>query len=106
MSEVAVPVYMIVNLIITDKEEYRLYEKGFFALLKKYEGTFVTYDDNSVTLEGCAPREGRMIIFCFPTKELGEKWYADVEYQKLSERRRAGTEMQFLTMVHGLAPRD
>jgi len=104
MSEV--PVFMIVNLIITDKNEYRIYEKGFFSLLKKYKGTFVTYDDKHVALEGSSPREGRMIIFSFPSEKLGREWYADTEYQALSDHRRAGTEMQFLTMVHGLPPRE
>ncbi len=101
-----IPVYMVVNLIVTDKDEYYKYEKGFFGLLKKYKGTFVTYDDNSETLEGSSPRSGRMIIFSFPSEEAGKAWYADAEYQTLSEHRRAGTKMEFLTMVHGLPPRE
>ncbi len=101
-----VPVFIVVNLVITDSEEYRIYEKGFFTLLKKYRGTFVTYDDNPINLEGNSPREGRIIIFSFPSEEEGKAWYADNEYQVLSEHRRAGTEMKFLTMVHGLPPRN
>ena len=100
------PVFMVVNLVVTDKDEYRKYEKGFFPLLKKYQGTFVTYDDNSKTLEGTSPREGRMIIFSFPSIELANQWYDDADYQALSEHRRAGTEMNFLTMVNGLPPRN
>ncbi len=100
-----IPVYMIVNLIVTDKDEYHKYEKGFFGLLKKHKGSFVTYDDNPETLEGSSPRSGRMIIFSFPSEEAGNAWYADAEYQALSEHRRAGTKMEFLTMVHGLPPR-
>ena len=100
-----IPVYMIVNLIITDKDEYHKYEKGFFGLLKKHKGSFVTYDDKSETLEGSSPRSGRMIIFSFLSEEAGKAWYADAEYQSLSEHRRAGTKMKFLTMVHGLPPR-
>ena len=61
-----VPVYMIVNLQITDTDTYRQYEKGFFPLLKKYGGEFVTYDDNPLTMEGFSPREGRMILWKFP----------------------------------------
>ena len=101
-----VPVYMVVNLIITDKDEYRKYEKGFFAILKKHKGSFFTYDDNHMTLEGTAPRSGRMIIFSFPSEQAGRDWFADADYQALSEHRRAGTKMEFLTMVHGLPPRD
>ena len=100
-----VPVYMVVNLRITDPSIYLAYEKGFFPMLKKYGGSFVTYDDNAETLEGQAPREGRMIIFQFPSEEKARAWYADPEYQALSEHRRAGTSLEFLTMVRGLPPR-
>lgn len=101
-----IPVFMVVNLVITDKDEYRTYEKGFFSLLKKYNGSFVTYDDNAINLEGNSPRDGRMIIFSFQSEEVAKQWYADADYQTLSEHRRAGTETKFLTMVHGLPPRN
>ncbi len=39
------PVFMVVNLSITDVESYLNYEKGFFGFLKKYGGEFLTYDD-------------------------------------------------------------
>lgn len=100
-----VPVYMIVNLSITDIDKYRIYEKGFFGILKKYGGEFVTFDDKPITLEGETPRQGRMIIFSFPSEQAAKDWYADDDYQALSEHRRAGTKMEFLTLVHGLPPR-
>jgi uncharacterized protein (DUF1330 family) len=100
-----VPVYIVVNLAVTDAEAYRVYEKGFFGILKKYGGEFITFDDNPVTFEGEAPREDRMIIFKFPSEAVARQWYADPDYQALSEHRRAGTKLQFLTMVHGLPPR-
>ena len=99
-----IPVYMVVNLHVKDASEYRIYEKGFFPILKKYGGTFITYDDNTETLEG-DPRNGRMIIFSFPSEKRAKEWYADEDYQALSKHRWAGTETQFLTMIHGLPPR-
>ena len=39
------PVFMLANLIIQDAAEYRKYEKGFFPLLKRHGGEFVTFDD-------------------------------------------------------------
>jgi len=30
-----IPVYMVLNLNVTDADEYREYEKGFFPILKK-----------------------------------------------------------------------
>ena len=77
----------------------------FFSFLKKYEGEFVTFDDNPITLEGVAPREGRMIIFRFPSEQAAKAWYADEGYQSLSENRRKGTKLEFLTMVHGMPAR-
>lgn len=103
MSDVAV--YAVVNLHVTDAPVYRHYEKGFFPLLKKYGGEFVTYDDQAFTLEGTAPRSGRMIIFKFPSEAQARAWYADPDYQALSEHRRAGTRLEFLTIVRGLPPR-
>lgn len=100
-----VPVFMLVNLVVKDAVEYRKYEKGFFPILKRHGGEFVTYDDNAHTFEGAAPRFGRMVIFKFPSENHARQWYADPEYQALSEHRRAGTRLEFLTMVRGMAPR-
>jgi uncharacterized protein (DUF1330 family) len=100
-----VPVFMLVNLVVKDAAEYRQYEKGFFPILKRHGGEFVTYDDNADTFEGAAPRSGRMIIFKFPSESHARQWYGDPEYQALSEHRRAGTRLEFLTMVRGMALR-
>ena len=100
-----VAVYMIVNLIVRDAVEYRKYEKGFFPLLKRHGGEFVTFDDKPCTFEGSEPRQGRVIIFKFPSEARARLWFADPGYQALSAHRRAGTHMEFLTMVRGLPPR-
>ena len=103
MSEVGV--YMIANLTVNDADEYRKYEKGFFPILKKFGGEFITFDDNHETLEGIDPLEGRVIIFKFPSENAAKNWYNDAEYQALSEFRRSGTVLKALTLVHELAPR-
>ena len=103
MSEVAV--YVIANLVVRDADEYRKYEKGFFPILKRFGGEFITFDDKHKNLEGDSPLEGRVIIFKFPSEEAAQQWYDDDEYQALSEFRRAGTTLKSLTMVHGLPPR-
>lgn len=100
-----VPVYLVVNLHVEDKDRYRQYEKGFFPILKEHRGEFIAYDDDSETLEGESPRSGRMVIFSFPSEDAARGWYNDPAYQALSEHRRAGTKLEFLTMVHGMPPR-
>ena len=57
------------------------------------------------TFEGVAPRPGRVIMFRFPSEEHARTWYADPEYQALSEHRRASTRLEFLTLVHGMPAR-
>ncbi len=104
MSDVAV--HIIANLVIENADEYRKYEKGFFPILKRFGGEFVTFDDNHETLEGEDPIEGRVIIFKFPSEEIARQWYNDEDYQALSEFRRAGTTLKSLTMVHGLPSRE
>ncbi|MGD1933029.1 MAG: DUF1330 domain-containing protein [Candidatus Phaeomarinobacter sp.] len=100
------PVHMIVNLSeITDPATYRTYEKGFFPLLKKHGGEFVTFDDKAETLEGEETLEGRVIIFRFPSEDAARAWYADPAYQELSKHRRAGTKLKFLTLVRGMPTR-
>jgi uncharacterized protein (DUF1330 family) len=103
VSDVAV--YMVANLVVDDAERYREYEKGFFPLLKRHGGEFVTFDDATATLEGEAPPPGRMVIFRFPSEQSAREWYADPDYQALSEHRRVATRLQFLTLVHGMPPR-
>ncbi len=100
------PAYLIANFTIHDKDEYRKYEKGFFPILKRHGGEFFTYDDAPTHLEGTAPRPGRMVIFKFPSEEAATAWWNDPDYQALSEFRRVGTDMQSLTLVHGLPPRN
>ncbi len=99
------PVYLIANLKVRDADEYRKYEKGFFPLLKRHGGEFVTYDDAPHTFEGDAPRSGRMIMFRFPSEDAAKDWYADPDYQALSEHRRAATRLEFLTMVRSIPSR-
>ena len=59
-----VKVYMVVNLQVEDKDTYLKYEKGFFPILKRHGGEFITYDDSFEHMEGSEPLTGgRMIIF-------------------------------------------
>ena len=99
-----VKVYMLANLQIHDAEKYRLYEKGFFPILKKHEGEFITYDDNIVHVEGAKPMEGRVILLSFPSAKHADIWYSSEDYQSLSEHRRASVTTT-LTRVNGMPPR-
>ena len=96
------PVYMIANLSITNHDEYAQYTNSFIPILESFGGNFVTYDDEPVTLEGQSPRKGRMVIFRFPSEHSANDWYRSEAYQAISEHRRSGSKLEFLTMVRGL----
>jgi uncharacterized protein (DUF1330 family) len=101
----ALPVYMIVNLKINDPDQYRVYEKGFFPLLKKHNGSFITFDDSPECLEGEQPTQfDRVIIFSFPSEQDANNWWNDDDYQELSKHRRAATEIT-LQKVKGMTSR-
>lgn len=104
MSEV--PVYVVANIVIQDPDTYKKYEKGFFPILKKYEGKFITFDDNIGQLEGSSEVSGRVIIFSFPNESLVDQWYSSVEYQELSAFRREGTDTISIFKVKGQPPRN
>lgn len=101
-----VEVFFVANLNIVDKETYRIYEKGFFPILKKHGGEFVTYDDSIVHLEGDSPLSGRVVIFKFPSESSAKNWYNDHEYQELSKFRKKSAPLVSLTMIKGLQSRS
>jgi uncharacterized protein (DUF1330 family) len=100
-----IPIYMIVNLKINNPDEYKIYEKGFFPFLKKYNGSFITFDDAPECLEGDTPKQfDRVILFSFPSEKDADNWWNDDGYQELSMHRRAATEIT-LQKVKGMPPR-
>ena len=99
-----VKVYMVANLQIHDAERYREYEKGFFPILKRHGGEFITYDDNIIHFEGDTPLKGRVILFSFPSLKHANEWYSDPDYQSISEHRKASVTST-ITLINGLPPR-
>ena len=102
MSET--PVHFIAHFTVTDPDKYRVYEKGFFPILKSHGGTFITFDDNPTVLEGSLA-EGRTVIIRFDSEEQLMGWWNSPEYQELAEHRHAGTTSHSVSIIHGLPPR-
>ena len=75
-------VYVIANFEINDAENFRNQEKGFFGILKKHGGEFITFDDTPEKIEG-EDLKGRVAMWTFNSKDEFNNWYNDEEYQKL-----------------------
>lgn len=95
-------VIVIANLEVTNADEYRKYEKGFFPILKRHNGSFITFDDNVKHMEGDSPLKGRVILFGFASEEDANNWFNDPDYQALSEFRRKGTSTHNITFTQVL----
>jgi uncharacterized protein (DUF1330 family) len=95
------PVHFIAHFTINDADKYRVYEKGFFPILKAHNGTFVTYDDNVTVLEG-APEAGRTVVIQFESEAACMAWWNSPEYRELAAHRHAGTTTHSISIVHAI----
>jgi uncharacterized protein (DUF1330 family) len=97
-------VRFIAHFTVDDPERYHVYEKGFFPILKKHGGRFLTYDDHPTVLEG-AYTEGRTVVIEFDSEQACLEWWESPEYQELATHRHAGTTTHSIVIVHTPPPR-
>ena len=93
------PVWFIAHFTVDDPERYRVYEKGFFPILRAHGGRFLTYDDAPVVLEG-AHAAGRTVLIEFDSEEALMGWWESPEYRELAAHRHAGTTTHAAYVVH------
>jgi len=98
------PVHFIAHFTVTDADTYRVYEKGFFPILKRHGGKFLTFDDNPTVLEG-SREEGRTVIIEWESEEQLMEWWNDPEYVELAKHRHAGTDTFSVSIVHAVPGR-
>lgn len=98
MSDTA-PVHFIAHFTVNDRAGYRVYEKGFFPILKAHGGRFVTYDDAVTVLEG-ERAEGRTVVIQFESAEALDTWWTSPEYIELAAHRTASTTTHSIVVVH------
>ncbi len=92
-------VHFIAHFSVTDRDRYRVYEKGFFPILKAHGGRFLAYDDVVTVLEG-ERQPGRTVLLEFDTEEACLGWWNSPEYQELAQHRKAGTVVHSICLVH------
>ncbi|HCR53731.1 MAG TPA: DUF1330 domain-containing protein [Cytophagales bacterium] len=88
------PAYIIVDVEITDPNEYEEYKKHTPDSLVPYDGKFLTRGGAVETLEGTW-KPGRLVILEFPSMEKAKAWWNSPGYApaKLIRQRASNTQM-------------
>ncbi len=91
--------YVIVQVDVTNPQQYAEYMKLSPALIEKHGGRFVARGGRSETLEG-TPAKGRIVIVEFPNYERAKQFYDSAEYQAARKVRAGAATAQFV-LVEG-----
>lgn len=97
------PLFMLVNLMVTNATEDRQYKNRFLPPPQRYRSRFATRDDAADRFGGFAPHSGRMIMFKFPSEQQAKRWRADPEFPAHLKRCRARSQLEFLRLIRGFA---
>lgn len=93
--------YIIVDMHITDPEQYKQYLAAAPATVKAAGGEYVVRGGRTESLEGNW-QPGRMAMLKFPSYEAAKSWY-DSEAYRLTRAQRAGATSFFnMILVEGV----
>jgi uncharacterized protein (DUF1330 family) len=93
--------YVIVDMKITDPEQYKQYMAAAPAAVKAFGGEYVIRGGRFEALEG-AWQPTRMAMLKFPSYEQARAWY-DSEQYRAARAKRAGTTAYFnMILVEGV----
>jgi uncharacterized protein (DUF1330 family) len=97
-----VPVYVIVRVDITDRQQYQKYLAVAPSIVQKYGGRVIARSETAVTLEG--PEEKRKIVLIeFSSIERVRGFYDSPEYRH-ARGLRAESASGEMIVVDGLIP--
>ena len=96
------PAYLIVQMHITDPEQYRQYMAAAPARVKAYGGEYVVRGGRHETLEGDW-QPHRVAMLRFPSYEKAKAFYEDAQYQRVRQHRVGTTEYFNMVLVEGVA---
>lgn len=95
-------VYILNNMTIHDKNEYKAYVRAFMPIFLKYGGTMLAVQDSPPAIEGSWAFD-RTVLGSFPSREEADRWYNSAEYQAIAKHRHAGTTSN-VTVLEGFPP--
>jgi uncharacterized protein (DUF1330 family) len=88
--------YVVVEVLITDEEEYERYKPLASASVAAYGGSYKARGGAVDSLEGDAV-DGRIVVLEFPDLDRARRWYKSDEYSAaLSIRQVAASSRLFI----------
>ena len=91
--------YLIVQVDVTNPQQYGEYTKLSPAIIQKFGGRFLARGGRSTTLEG-PPAPSRVVVIEFPSFERAQEFYNSPDYQAARKVRAGAAEAQFV-LVEG-----
>lgn len=92
--------YIVVDIEITDPDEYQRYAEQTAATIERYGGKFLVRGGQPETIEGDWKTK-RIVILEFPSIEQAKKWYDSPEYSAIIGIRHRSAISNML-LVHGV----
>ena len=94
------PAYVVVELSVTDPENFQEYAQKVPETIAQYGGTNIVRGGNVETLEGAEP-DGRVAILRFDSVEDAHSWMNSPEYNAIKDIRSQTAETRSY-LVEGL----
>jgi uncharacterized protein (DUF1330 family) len=92
--------YLLVQVNVTNPQQYGEYAKLSPAIIEKFGGRFLARGGRSTTLEG-APAASRVVVIEFPSFDRAQAFYQSPEYTAARQVRAGAATAQFV-LVEGL----
>ena len=94
--------YLIVEMNITDMEQYKQYMAQAPATIKAYGGEYLVRGGQHEALEGDW-QPTRIAMLRFPSYEQAKAWYEQSDYVNVRKLRAGATEHFNMVLVEGVA---
>lgn len=94
--------YLIVEMKITDPEQYKQYMAEAPAVVKAFGGEYLVRGGRHESLEGDW-MPARVAMLRFPSFEQAKAFYDDAHYRQVREKRAGATEYFNMVLVEGVA---
>ena len=94
--------YVIVEMTVSDPEQYKQYMAAAPTTIKDYGGEYVVRGGQHESLEGDW-KPARVAVLKFPSYEQAKAWYEESAYRTVRAKRAGATEYFNMILVEGVA---